>query len=165
MQFHTSIQRHSFATPLGVMLMATTTHGLAGLWFEGQKHLPEFNEWPVNANAPWMKQTQHEIDDYFSDQRKKFDIPLDLRGGSEFQQSVWRSLLRIDFGQTLSYGQLSQNIGKPTAVRAVANAVGRNPISLIVPCHRVLGADQSLTGYAGGLDRKRALLVREGVFA
>jgi methylated-DNA-[protein]-cysteine S-methyltransferase len=102
---------------------------------------------------------------YFAGQRHDFDLPLDLSGGTEFQQAVWRALLTIPSGQTTSYGQISQSISNPMAVRAVGAAVGRNPISIIVPCHRVLGADGSLTGYAGGLDRKTALLRLEGALA
>jgi methylated-DNA-[protein]-cysteine S-methyltransferase len=92
-----------------------------------------------------------------------FDLPLDLSGGTEFQQAVWRGMLALGHGQTTSYGALAQAVGKPRAVRALGAAVGRNPVSIIVPCHRVLGADGSLTGYTGGLDRKRALLGIEGI--
>jgi methylated-DNA-[protein]-cysteine S-methyltransferase len=163
MRFHASIHRHTFDTPLGGMLLATTERGVAGLWFEGQKHLPDFQNWPIQAHAKWMQQAQQEVTEYFAGERQTFDVPLDLEGGTAFQQSVWRTLLGIAWGTSLSYGQVSQRLHRPLAVRAVANAVGRNPVSLIVPCHRVLGADQSLTGYAGGLDRKRDLLMREGV--
>ena len=92
-------------------------------------------------------------------------LPLDLRGGTAFQQAVWRALLAIPRGQTLSYGALAQRIGKPAAVRAVGAAVGRNPASIVVPCHRVLGQGGALTGYAGGLARKTALLRLEGALA
>jgi methylated-DNA-[protein]-cysteine S-methyltransferase len=91
-----------------------------------------------------------------------FDLPLDFAQGTAFQQDVWRALLKIPRGATRSYGALSADVGNPAAVRAVAGAVGRNPLSIIVPCHRVLGADGSLTGYAGGLERKAALLQLEG---
>jgi methylated-DNA-[protein]-cysteine S-methyltransferase len=90
-----------------------------------------------------------------------FDLPLDLSGGTPFQQSVWQALLSIAAGQTRRYGELASQIGRPAAVRAVGAAIGRNPLSIVVPCHRVVGADGSLTGYAGGLDRKAALLERE----
>ena len=93
--------------------------------------------------------------------RERFDMKLDLSHGTAFQQSVWQALLAIPAGKTLTYGALSVNVGNPAAVRAVGAAVGRNPISVIVPCHRVLGADGSLTGYAGGLHRKTALLELE----
>jgi methylated-DNA-[protein]-cysteine S-methyltransferase len=96
--------------------------------------------------------------EYFEGKRHAFDLPFDLSGGTLFQQSVWRALLQIGFGQTSTYGNISQKIGNPKAVRAVGSAVGRNPLGIIVPCHRVLGGDGSLTGYAGGLARKTALL-------
>ena len=94
--------------------------------------------------------------------RQAFDLPLDLSGGTPFQQAVWRALLAIPSGATTSYGALARALGSPTAVRAVGAAVGRNPISIVVPCHRVLGAGGALTGYAGGLARKQALLRLEG---
>ena len=99
-----------------------------------------------------------QLSEYFAGQRQQFDLPLDLSGGTAFQQAVWQALLTIKPGQTSSYGNVSKTIGNAAAVRAVGAAVGRNPISIIVPCHRVLGSDGSLTGYAGGLDRKTALL-------
>ena len=102
--------------------------------------------------------------DYFAGHRTSFELPLDFGAGTDFQQAVWRALLKIPHGTTRSYGALSADIGKPTAVRAVGSAVGRNPLSIIVPCHRVMGADGSLTGYAGGLERKTALLQLEGAF-
>lgn len=96
-------------------------------------------------------------------ERAGFDLALDLGGGTPFQQAVWQALLRIPRGQTASYGALARSIGKTQAVRAVGAAVGRNPLSVVVPCHRVLGSDGSLTGYAGGLERKQALLRLEGI--
>ena len=109
-----------------------------------------------------LRQAAAQLADYFAGRRDSFDLPLDLSHGTAFQQSVWQALRAIPAGQTTSYGALSAGVGKPAAVRAVGAAVGRNPISVIVPCHRVLGADGSLTGYAGGLERKTALLELEG---
>jgi methylated-DNA-[protein]-cysteine S-methyltransferase len=109
-----------------------------------------------------LRETEQQLADYFAGRRRQFDLPLDLSHGTAFQQSVWQALLAIAPGRTTSYGALALAVGKPAAVRAVGAAVGRNPISVIVPCHRVLGADGSLTGYAGGLERKRALLELEG---
>ena len=100
--------------------------------------------------------------EYFAGTRTAFELPLDLQGGTVFQQSVWQALLSIPRGGTTSYGVISRSIGQPAAVRAVGAAVGRNPVSIVVPCHRVLGAGGALTGYAGGLDRKTALLRLEG---
>ena len=102
---------------------------------------------------------------YLRGERDGFDLPLDLSGGTPFQQEVWQALLAIGRGATRSYGELSQHLGRPRAVRAVGAAVGRNPLSVVVPCHRVLGADGSLTGYAGGLGRKVALLTLENALA
>jgi methylated-DNA-[protein]-cysteine S-methyltransferase len=102
-----------------------------------------------------------QLQEYFAGNRQVFDMPLDLNGGTDFQQQVWRALLEIPSGQTVSYGTLSQRIGRPRAVRAVGAAVGRNPLSIVVPCHRIVGTNGALTGYAGGLDRKTALLQLE----
>ena len=99
-----------------------------------------------------------QLEQYFAGKRHQFDIALDLSLGTPFQQSVWRALQQIPYGQTISYAQLAQNIGKPTAYRAVANANGKNPFSIIIPCHRVVASDGSLGGYTGGLDKKRTLL-------
>jgi methylated-DNA-[protein]-cysteine S-methyltransferase len=162
MKFHASIVQTRYDSPLGPMIVAATDSGLAGLWFEGQRHLPERSTWPANPQHAVLRQAITQLEEYFSGSRTSFDLPLDLQGGTAFQQSVWQALLSIPHGGTMSYGVLSQRIGQPAAVRAVGAAVGRNPLSIIVPCHRVLGADGSLTGYAGGLQRKSALLQLEG---
>ena len=162
MKFHPSIVQTGFQSPLGLMTLAATDSGLAGVWFIGQRHLPDelasASSWPVNAKHPVLVKTATQLTDYFGGHRQVFDLPLDLSGGTAFQQAVWQALLAIQPGQTSSYGKVSQTIGNAAAVRAVGAATGRNPISIIVPCHRVLGADGSLTGYAGGLNRKTALL-------
>jgi methylated-DNA-[protein]-cysteine S-methyltransferase len=101
------------------------------------------------------------LQEYFAGKRQRFDLPLDLDQGTAFQQQVWRGLLEIPCGSTMAYGSLGTRIGRAAAVRAVGAAVGRNPISIVVPCHRVVGANGSLTGYAGGLERKTALLQLE----
>ncbi len=102
-----------------------------------------------------------ELDEYFQGNRQRFDIPLDLSHGTPFQQQVWQALLDIPYGQTISYATLAKNIGKPTAFRACANANGKNPISLIVPCHRVIASDGGLGGYTGGIEIKKVLLAIE----
>jgi methylated-DNA-[protein]-cysteine S-methyltransferase len=169
MNFHPSIVQDSYASPLGRITMAATDAGLAGVWFEGQRHLPkELNEpsaWPAHSAHAVLKQTAQQLGEYFGGNRNTFDLALDLSGGTAFQQLVWQALLRIGSGHTCSYGSISQSIGNPAAVRAVGAAVGRNPISIIVPCHRVIGADGTLTGYAGGLDKKTALLKLENALA
>ena len=161
MKFHPSIVTSTFVSPLGPMTLAATDAGLAGVWFAGQRHHPDLASWPVNDRHPVLVAARQQLTDYFAGRRSHFDLPLDINGGTLFQQSVWQALLKIPQGQTTSYGDISRQIGNPTAVRAVGSAVGRNPVSIIVPCHRVLGADGSLTGYAGGLDRKTALLKLE----
>ena len=171
MQFDASIVQTHFKSPLGPMVLAATTQGLAGLWFEHQRHLPAalsaessaLKLWPSEPDHPVLKRAIEQLTDYFTGSRMQFDLPLDLSGGTAFQQSVWQALLAIPQGTTASYGQISSRIGKPAAVRAVGAAIGRNPVSIIVPCHRVLGTNGSLTGYAGGLNRKTALLLLEGV--
>lgn len=147
---------------LGGVRLVASNHGLAGVWFDAQRHFPDMAGWQTNDAHPVLMQAAAQLHDYFDGKRQHFDVPLDLSHGTVFQQSVWQALLAIPAGVTTSYGQLSAGIGKPAAVRAVGAAVGRNPISVIVPCHRVLGSDGSLTGYAGGLERKTALLELEG---
>ena len=149
-------------TPLGPVLLARTDTGLAGAWFEGQKAHPGLIDAPERPADPLLRKAAKQLDEYFARKRSRFDLPLDLLG-TEFQRSVWRALLQIGSGQTSSYGAIARKLGSPRAVRAVGGAVGRNPVSVIVPCHRVLGGDGSLTGYAGGLHRKSALLKLEGV--
>jgi methylated-DNA-[protein]-cysteine S-methyltransferase len=158
MKFHPQTVAARHESPLGTILLAATPDGLAGLWFEGQKHHPDASSWPLEPQHPVLQEAMRQLDDYFAGRRTSFDLPLDLQGGTPFQQSVWHALLSIPCGEHTSYGVLSQRIGQPAAVRAVGAAVGRNPLSIVVPCHRVLGADGSLTGYAGGLERKTALL-------
>lgn len=161
MKFDTSLVQTTFNSPLGPVIVAATDRGLAGVWFEGQRHLPDRAGWRVDSRHPVLVRAVQQLSEYFAGARTVFDLPLDLHGGTAFQQSVWHALLRIPRGSTTSYGALSSDIGKPAAVRAVGAAVGRNPISVIVPCHRVVGSDGALTGYAGGLDRKAALLELE----
>lgn len=112
------------------------------------------------GTTKFLKQVEKELDDYFSGQRTEFDVPIYLVG-TEFQMEVWEKLVDIPYGSTISYSELAKMIGRPRSVRAVANAVGANPISIIVPCHRVVGSDGSLTGYAGGLPAKQTLLALE----
>ena len=146
----------------GVRLMATD-QGLAGAWFDAQRHFPDMTGWQADDAHPVLINAAQQLRDYFDGPSRPFDLPLDLSHGTVFQQAVWQALLAIPCGTTTSYGRLSADMGRPAAVRAVGAAVGRNPVSVIVPCHRVLGSDGSLTGYAGGLDRKAALLELEGV--
>ncbi|MBG9390122.1 methylated-DNA--[protein]-cysteine S-methyltransferase [Caenimonas aquaedulcis] len=162
MKFHPTIAQTRYESPLGTMIVAATERGLAGVWFEGQKHMPDHASWPVQSDHPMLRKAVAQLEEYFAGRRSAFDLPLDLQGGTPFQQSVWQALLAIPAGGTTSYGTLSERIGRKAAVRAVGAAVGRNPVSVIVPCHRVIGSGGALTGYAGGLHRKTALLQLEG---
>ena len=146
------------------MTLAAHQNHLVGVWFDGQKHHPDTASWQHSDMHPVLIASVEQLRQYFAGQRSRFDLPLDLSSGTDFQQQVWRELLRIAPGCPHSYGMLSQQIGQPSAVRAVAAAIGRNPISIVVPCHRVVGAKGALTGYAGGLDRKAALLQLESTF-
>ena len=158
MKFDSSIAQTRWESPLGTVIVAATERGLAGLWFEGQRHLPDHCDWRRDDDHPVLRQAVAQLAQYFSGERTVFDLPLDLQGGTAFQQSVWRALLAIPRGRTTSYSVLSQRIGLPGAARAVGAAVGRNPISFVVPCHRVLGKGGGLCGYHWGLTRKRAIL-------
>lgn len=147
-------------TPLGQLLLARTHAGLAGAWFDSQKHHPQPIDAPERSDDPLLARAAAQLRDYFDGRVVAFDVPLDLQG-TDFQQRVWRELLRIEPGATCSYGAIAARLGTPAAGRAVGTAVGRNPVSIIVPCHRVIGSNGALTGYAGGLDRKTALLALE----
>lgn len=159
---NTTLYTTHIESQLGGVRLVATDRGLAGVWFDAQRHFPDMTGWQTNDTHPLLVEAIAQLHAYFEGRRQHFDLPLDLSHGTAFQQSVWQALLAIPAGATTSYGQLSAGIGKPAAVRAVGAAVGRNPISVIVPCHRVLGSDGSLTGYAGGLERKSALLTLEG---
>ena len=162
MKFPTTTVQTRWASPLGPMVLAASPAGLVGTWFDGQRHLPDASAWPTQDDHPLLRATAAQLGAYFAGTRDTFDMPLDLGGGTPFQQAVWQALLRIPRGQTLTYGRIARDLQRPDAMRAVGAAVGRNPVSVIGPCHRVLGASGALTGYAGGLDRKRHLLALEG---
>ena len=150
-------------TPLGEMRLVATGHGLSGAWFtSNQRHVPDAAAGlPTAPDDPLLQRAAQQLDEFFARQRNRFDLPLDLSAGTAFQQAVWTVLQAIGFGTTCSYGAVAQAIARPSAVRAVGVAIGRNPVSLIVPCHRVIGANGTLTGYGGGIDRKVALLALE----
>jgi methylated-DNA-[protein]-cysteine S-methyltransferase len=157
-----TLRKVHWPSPLGEMIAPASDRGIAGDWFEGQKHLPDHGGWTADAHHPLLVQATQQLEEYFAGRRTSFDLPLDLQGGTAFQQSVWQALLAIPHGGRTTYATLSREIGSPAAVRAVGAAVGRNPLSIVVPCHRVLGSGGALTGYAGGLERKTALLKLEG---
>jgi methylated-DNA-[protein]-cysteine S-methyltransferase len=153
------------ASPLGRILLTADAGSLDGLYFVGQKYqaVPG-SDWTEDRGSALFAQAQLQLAQYFAGERARFELPL-APAGTPFQESVWRALGTIPCGTTVTYGALAQSLGAPRSVRAAAAAVGRNPISIVVPCHRVVGRDGSLTGYAGGLDRKRALLGLEGATA
>jgi methylated-DNA-[protein]-cysteine S-methyltransferase len=147
------------------MLLACGPYGLCGAWFEDQQHGPspaEQASWTMNSAHPILNAAKEQLQAYFKGQLHNFSLPLQWPQATPFQLAVWQILLRIPFGHTSSYGQLAAQLQNPQAVRAVGAAVGRNPLSIIVPCHRVLGKNGALTGYAGGLPRKQSLLKLEG---
>lgn len=151
------------ATPLGPMTAAATAAGLAGLWFDGQAHHPGPLAVPEDPGQPWLRAAAAALAAYFDGAAEPLAaLPLDLHG-TPFQQAVWRALQALPRGATATYAGIAAAAGRPAAVRAAGAAIGRNPVSVLVPCHRVLGQGGALTGYAGGLDRKRALLRSEGV--
>jgi methylated-DNA-[protein]-cysteine S-methyltransferase len=148
-------------TCLGTITLAATPKGLAGVWFVGQRHSPQGPIGRRDDRHPELLRAQQQLQEYLAGTRREFSLQLDLESGTPFQQSVWRALLQIPIGATRSYAAIGAQLGKPAAARAVGAAVGRNPISIVVPCHRVVGANGALTGYAGGLDRKAHLLALE----
>jgi methylated-DNA-[protein]-cysteine S-methyltransferase len=150
-------------SPLGHLTVAATARGVAGLWFDGQAHHPGPLNAPVDPGHPLLMRLRDALDAYWAGQPLP-DLPLDLQG-TAFQRAVWRSLLGIGRGTTLTYAQVAQGCGSPRGVRAAGAAIARNPACIVVPCHRVIGRDGSLTGYAGGLARKQALLQLEGALA
>ncbi|MFA0087871.1 cysteine methyltransferase [Vibrio sp. 10N.286.49.C2] len=148
-------------SPLGQVTIQATDQGLTGLWFEEQTTQPnELGE--ERATHPVLLLTKQQLGEYFSGDRKTFDVPL-AAIGTPFQNQVWKALCDVPFGQAISYQELAERIGNPKAVRAVGSANGKNPISVIVPCHRVIGKSGQLTGYAGGVERKKALLKLENM--
>ena len=151
------------ASPIGKILLTATPRGVSGLWMMGQKHCSVIHaDWQENSHA--FTAANQQLTEYFAGTRRSFDLPLDA-AGTHFQQEAWAALQLIPYGQTRTYQQQAAVIGRPAAMRAVGTANGRNPISIIVPCHRVIGANGSLTGYGGGLDAKQWLLAHEAEHA
>ena len=150
-----------YASPLGPILLAADETGLTGLWFEAQKYFPSFLGVDYQEKeTPVLTETVRWLDVYFSGKDPGFLPPLHPQG-SPFRQTVWNILLTIPRGQTMTYGEIARRLGVRSA-QAVGGAVGHNPISILIPCHRVVGSDGSLTGYAGGVERKARLLQLEG---
>ena len=151
-----------FESPIGRLLLTSDGIALTGLYMEPSRKAQSTDGWTEDVTVAPLSATVRQLTEYFDGTRRAFDLPLRLLG-TTFQTRVWRELTVIPYGQTWSYGQLAQRIDKPSASRAVGLANGRNPIAILVPCHRVIGADGTLTGYGGGLERKRWLLAHEGL--
>lgn len=159
--FDPQATQSTYQSPLGTMHLLANAQALLGVWFEGQDHFPALDAFAKATTHALHARAHAQLQEYFSQQRTSFSLPLDYSVGTDFQQAVWRQLTAIAPGQTRSYAAIAQAIGQPAAVRAVGGAIGRNPLSIVVPCHRVIGSKGELTGYAGGLPRKIALLQLE----
>ena len=148
-------------SPVGKLKLVASDAGLvAVLWENDKPNRVRLSDLTESANHPILTQAERQLTDYFAGKRKEFSVPLDMRG-TPFQKNVWEALLSIPFGETRSYGQLAKQLGNPGAMRAVGAANGKNPISIVVPCHRVIGTNGKLTGFAGGLKTKEHLLKLE----
>ncbi|MEW5886853.1 MAG: methylated-DNA--[protein]-cysteine S-methyltransferase [Pseudomonadota bacterium] len=176
-----TLLRALHTSPLGDLLLLASASHLCGLWFADEQALPAWARQAADATgvagaAPGsgspsaaaaasaqavLAQARTQLDQYFAGQRQRFDLPLDWSCGTPFQQQVWAALARLEPGQCCSYGALAAAIGRPSAARAVGGALGRNPLGIVLPCHRVLGHAGGLTGYTGGLERKQRLLELE----
>lgn len=149
-------------SPVGALTLTANASGLTGVWFDTDRHLQNRSGWQQDDAA--LSPVREQLQEYFAGSRQQFTLPLAAQG-TAFQQQVWAALCAIPYGETRSYGEQARAIANEKAVRAVGLANGKNPIGIIVPCHRVIGANGTLTGYAGGLDRKRWLLAHEARFA
>ncbi|MEO8536926.1 MAG: methylated-DNA--[protein]-cysteine S-methyltransferase [Betaproteobacteria bacterium] len=149
-------------SPLGTLLLVADAQGdaLSGLYLERQKYYPDAGSWPDVPDLPVFDVAQAQLAGYFSGARTTFDVPL-APEGTPFQQDVWAAIRGVPFGETIPYAELARRVGRPAAVRAAGAATGRNPLTIMIPCHRIVGSDGALTGFAGGIDRKRVLLALE----
>jgi methylated-DNA-[protein]-cysteine S-methyltransferase len=158
---HQTVWFTTLPTPLGLLGLAGTSQGLTHIDFQnGDRPVPCGSPWP--ADSPLLEAAQRQLGAYFRGCRQPFTLPL-APAGTPFQQRVWQALQQIPFGTTLTYQELARRLGKPGAARAVGHANGRNPLAIVIPCHRLLGSDGRLRGYASGLTFKRRLLHHEGV--
>jgi methylated-DNA-[protein]-cysteine S-methyltransferase len=150
-----------FQSPHGRMLLVADDKALTAACFVGQKYAPRVgSDWQRDAGHPQLRKAKRELAEYFGGKRTRFSVKLAPRG-TPFQRSVWKAIARVGFGKTIAYAELARRAGRPGCARAAGAATGRNPIGILVPCHRIVGSNGSLTGYAGGLAKKRALLALE----
>jgi methylated-DNA-[protein]-cysteine S-methyltransferase len=147
-------------SPLGSLLLAASGQGLCGLYFEQHRHFREPQGWLASEDHPHLRRAASQLGEYFAGKRQAFDVPLDLEG-TPFQCKVWERLMHVPYGMTTSYLLHAQAAGAGHAVRAVGTAIGRNPLCIVIPCHRIVASNGALAGYAGGLERKRYLLAFE----
>ncbi len=151
-----------YHSPRGRILLVADDRALTGVYFAGQKYHPRIDEkWKRADRHEPLRQARRELSEYFDGMRTRFTVEVSPQG-TPFQRAVWKAIAGVRFGQTIAYGDLAERAGYPGCARAAGAATGRNPISIIVPCHRIVGSNGSLTGYAGGLVKKRALLELEG---
>jgi methylated-DNA-[protein]-cysteine S-methyltransferase len=152
-----------FTTPLGTVLATAEGGFVTSLNFIDAKFAPPVaNDWEEDPQSSPLRECAEQLAEYFAGNRRSFDLPVAPRG-TPFQKRVWQEIARVPFGETITYAELASRAGAPGSARAAGAATGRNPIGVVVPCHRIVGADGSLTGYAGGLERKAKLLEIEGV--
>lgn len=148
-------------SPVGALLLAGSGAGLHLIEFENPRHpMAQCDQWQA-GECDAIRVTAHQLEEYFAGQRHEFELPLAPRG-TPFQMDVWHTLASIPYGRTITYAQLAHQVGRPSAVRAVGAANGRNPLPIVLPCHRVIGSDGGLTGFGGGLPTKEYLLRMEG---
>jgi methylated-DNA-[protein]-cysteine S-methyltransferase len=150
-----------YSSPLGEMLIAGDGEAICGVWFYGQKHFPAL-DLIRNDELTIFNRTKQWLDDYFKGLNPEIDFNLNPQG-SDFRLEVWKALSQIPYGETMTYGEIASEISPTMSAQAVGGAVGHNPIAILIPCHRVIGADGKLTGYAGGIERKIELLKLEGI--
>ena len=159
------IRYRRILTPLGTLFATASGGALTGLYYEGGRHAPEISpQWIEDPESQPLAECARQLADFFAGKRQCFDLPIAPQG-TPFQERVWREIAAIPYGETISYAELARRAGAKGSARAAGAATGRNPLSIVVPCHRVVGSSGSLTGYAGGLERKTRLLEIEGVFA
>lgn len=155
--------RTTLRSPVGELTLVAGNEGLVAiLWEEDDPRRVPLGPLVEDSGHPVLAETERQLGEYFAGKRRAFDLPLDFRG-TGFQKDVWRTLLEIPFGETRSYAEIAHAVGRPTAFRAVGAANGRNPISIVAPCHRVIGTNGALTGFAGGIEAKQRLLALEGL--
>jgi methylated-DNA-[protein]-cysteine S-methyltransferase len=150
-----------YESPCGRMLLTADEKAITSVSFIGQKYAPRVQrDWQRDARHAPIRQAKRELAEYFGGRRKRFSVKLAPQG-TAFQRAVWKAIAQVGFGRTIAYAELARRAGRPGSARAAGAATGRNPIGIIVPCHRIVGSNGSLTGYAGGLAKKRALLALE----